>query len=587
MKPIDPRLLRRATAARGYLLVSGLIGLLQIACILVFSWAVAQCVAGALMQHLTWNESLHLVALAAAAQAIRALLAYAWNVSSEFAAAKVKAQLREQMAERFAALGPAWLASRSAPQLTTVYGRGLDALDGYFSKFLPQLVLTVISVPVFLFVLWREDLPSAITVGVTLPLIPIFMILIGWYTQRVQNSEWEASRTLSGHFVDVVTGLSTLKVFGRQWHQRDVISTVTDHYRQRTMRVLGISFMSGFVLELASTLAVALVAVSIGTRLIGGEIDLYTGLFVLLIAPEAFSPLRLVGSHYHAATEGISAADDALSVLDEPDSRPGAHPAAPIRSASHDAITASAESPSSRRPADLRLEDICVSRGDVELQPVTLRAEAGRLTVVSGPSGAGKSSIFAALLGFAPATGQVIWQGERIDLERDAPLRPFIAWSGQRTDLFPGTIASNVALGLNSGDHVDADLLRRCLRLAGAGRLDLDQVIDPVGGGISGGQAQRVCIARAYYRAFSHDCRIVLLDEPTSAVDEQTEREMIAGMRTMAQDGRVVVVISHRPRVIAAADARVSIAAQPTGRAGGAVASASSASRDERDGVVA
>nr|WP_269453633.1 thiol reductant ABC exporter subunit CydD [Pseudoclavibacter sp. 13-3] len=569
------------------MLVSGLIGLLQIACILVFSWAVAQCVAGALMQHLTWGESLRLVGLAAVAQGLRALLAYAWNVSSEVAAATVKAQLREQMAQKFAALGPAWLSSRSAPQLTTVYGRGLDALDGYFSKFLPQLVLTAISVPVFLVVLWREDLPSAITVGITLPLIPVFMILIGWYTQRVQNSEWEASRTLSGHFVDVVTGLSTLKVFGRQWHQRDVISAVTDRYRQRTMRVLGISFMSGFVLELASTLAVALVAVSIGTRLIGGGIDLYTGLFVLLIAPEAFSPLRLVGSHYHAATEGISAADDALSVLDEPEPEPGAatHPTPSLRWATDDVTMASAEPTSS-----LRLDDVRVTRGDVELQPVSLRAEAGQLTVVSGPSGAGKSSVFAALLGFAPATGAVSWQAGRIDLARDAPLRANIAWAGQQSDLFPGTIATNVALGVDPDEPADPEQVRRCLRLAGAGRLDPDQMIDPIGGGISGGQAQRVCIARAYYRAFSRDCRIVLLDEPTSAVDEQTERDMIAGMHTVARDGRVVIAISHRPRVIAAADARVCVAAQPASPAGGlgdAGADDSSTTDDQRSGVVA
>jgi ATP-binding cassette subfamily C protein CydD len=573
IKPIDPRLLRQARSARAFLALSVLIGVLQVGCVLVFSWAVAQAVAGMLMAHATWSESLGLVTLAAAAQGLRALLAHGWNTSSAVAAARVKRELRERLARHLRRLGPGWLAGRSSAQLATVYGRGLDALDGYFSRFLPQLVLTAIAVPVYLVVLWCEDRASGIIVAVTLPLIPVFMILIGWYTQRVQQAEWDVSRALAGHFVDVVRGLGTLKVFGRQWHQRDVITGVTDAYRVRTMRVLAVSFMSGFVLELAATLAVALVAVSIGTRLISGQTDLYTGLFVLLIAPEAFAPMRLVGAHYHAATEGIAAAADALAVLDEPLPRGEAEraatagrdvPAEPRSGADRAAMTSTGPATAalapavavtaSAREADdlLALEEVAVRRGDRWLPPVSFSAAAGAITVLRGPSGAGKSSLVAALLGFAEARGHARWSGERVDLAR-GDLRDRIAWSGQRAALFPGTVADNVALGCPDALR-DPALVARALATAGAGDLDPGLVVDRSGGGLSGGQAQRVGVARAVHRALAQDRPIVLLDEPTSAVDEQTEQAMLVGLRELASTGRAVLVVSHRPALFAAAD---------------------------------
>lgn len=487
-----------------------------------------------LMLHATWSESLRLVLIAAVAQAARAALGFAANASAQLASAKVKSQLRERLFAKFVALGPQWMAGRSPAQLTTVYGRGLDALDGYFSKFVPQLVLTALATPTLVLVLFLNDVTSAVIVSVTLPLIPIFMILIGWYTQRVQDAEWEASRGLAGHFVDVVTGLSTLKIFGRAGHQQEVISEVTDQYRRRTMKVLSVSFMSGFVLEICATLSVALVAVSIGTRMIAGELDLYTGLFVLLITPEAFAPLRLVGSHYHAATEGISAADDVLSILDEP-----VRPLRPVHAV-----------------GDLQVDNLAVVRGERTLPPVSFTAPLGAITVVHGPSGAGKSSLLGALTGTVAATGQVRIGDRVIDFAAGENAQPAIAWSGQQARLFTGTIGGNVSLGSATPD---AELIERALHLAGADELSADQHLDALGEGVSGGQAQRVSVARCFYRTLEHDCPIVLLDEPTSALDEVTEAQMIAGMRELADAGRAVVVVSHRDTVRDAADVQVAI----------------------------
>lgn len=246
----------------------------------------------------------------------RALVAWLTELAAHRAGAAVKSELRGLLLDRAAELGPDWLSGQRTGSLVTLATRGIDALDDYFARYLPQLGLAVVVPVAVLARVVTEDWVSAAIIVVTLPLIPLFMILIGWATQSRMDRQWKLLSRLSGHFLDVVAGLPTLKVFGRAKAQAESIRRITSQYRQATLRTLRIAFLSSFALELLATLSVALVAVTIGMRLVHGELDLYTGLLVLILAPEAYLPIRQVGAQFHAAAEGLSAAEEVFAVLE-------------------------------------------------------------------------------------------------------------------------------------------------------------------------------------------------------------------------------------------------------------------------------
>jgi ATP-binding cassette subfamily C protein CydD len=391
---------------------------------------------------------------------------------------------------------------------------------------------------------------SGIILVVTLPLIPVFMALVGWATQAAQQRQWAALSRLSSGFLDVVAGLSTLTIFGRQHRQETRIRAVSEQYRVHTMRVLRMSFLSGFVLELAASLSVAVIAVTIGLRLLGGSMDLSAGLFVLLLAPEAFLPLRKVGASYHAAAEGIEAAANAFEVIEAAEAAAGA---AGVGGAAGNAGNAgdagAAGGCGSRDGGGLVFEDVGVAYDRrVVVEGFSGRADPGRLTVLRAPSGAGKSSLVAAALGFVASEGR-IHAGGRADA---GGRREAIAWAGQRPGLVAGSIAENVALGDPAPDPA---LVAAALQEAAAGELDPSTVLDPGGAGLSGGQAQRVAVARALYRMRSRRCPVLILDEPTSALDAATEGRLLASLHRVADEGVAVLLVSHREAVSAAADA--------------------------------
>jgi ATP-binding cassette subfamily C protein CydD len=328
VKPLDPRLLRYAKSARLFLVAGGAVGLATTGCIVAFAFLlttlITRAIDGAPLDTL-WPFVGALVAVIL----VRAVLVWANDALSARAAARVKSELRTQIVEATTTLGPAWMSGRSSSDIATLAGRGVDALDDYFSKYIPQLLLTAIATPVIVLAMFVTDWLSAVIVIVTLPLIPVFMILIGWATQAVQQRQWQALGRLSRGFVDTLGGLATLKIFGRQNRQVERMSRITREYRVETMKVLRVSFLSSFALELAASLSVAIVAVSVGLRLVDGSMLLPAGLFVLLLAPEAFLPIRQVGANFHAAAEGVTAADEAFAILDEARARragPGAKP---------------------------------------------------------------------------------------------------------------------------------------------------------------------------------------------------------------------------------------------------------------------
>ncbi|TFC96688.1 MULTISPECIES: thiol reductant ABC exporter subunit CydD [Cryobacterium] len=557
MRPFDPRLLRYATAARWFLLVGALLGLAQTVTVIAFSWLLSQsvtlAVTGASLASLAGT-----IGTLAGVIVVRAVLVWLLEVASTRGAAQVKSQLRRQVLDRVAERGPDWLSGHASAAVSTLVTQGLDALDNYFARYLPQLLLAAISTPLLILVMLSQDLPSGITVIVVLPFIPVFMVLIGQATQSVQRQQWESLQRLSTGFLDLVGGLGTLKIYGRERRQYARVHSITEDYRTRTMKVLRVSFLSGFVLELAASLSVALVAVSIGLRLVDGSLALGVGLFVLLLAPEAFLPVRQVGAQFHAAADGLAAAEEVFALLEDGDAGTAASSSAPAAaSAASAAASAAAASAGASGPAEdgvLRFEHVTIRRGtDVPVQDFSAEFRPGELAVVVGPSGAGKSSLVAALQGFVPFDGRIVLNGAA---QTPGTPRPWLAWAGQRPGLFQGTVADNLALGDAS---VDLGTVLRSLESAGAGDLDPAIVLGVAGEGLSGGQAQRVATARAVYRATTHDCAVLVLDEPSSALDEAAETVLVVGLRRLAREGRIVIVVSHRPALRSAADRIVAL----------------------------
>lgn len=543
MKPLDPRLLRYASAARVFLGLGAVLGLAQTLAIVAVAWftttAVVQVVDGRVS-----GLSTTLLGLGVSVAA-RSLVAWALEVTAARAAAQVKSQLRARVVRAVADRGRAWVDRHSSARVATLVGPGLDALDEYFARYLPQLVLTALATPLLIVVMALHDWLSALIVVLTLPLIPVFMVLIGWTTRAAQTRQWDRLTHLASSFADAVGGASTLKAFGRERRQVERIGRITDDYRVETVTVLRVSFLSGFVLELAASLSVALVAVSIGIRLVEGSLGLTAGLFVLLLTPEAYLPLRQVGANYHAAADGVAAADDVFELLDDEDGD--------VTPRSSRATT-DADPAAALPEADALVVDrVSVGRGGaVRLAETSFVAETGRVTAVVGPSGAGKSTLLDAVLGLEPCEGRAVWRSSG-----RAPARHEIAWSGQSAQLSSGTVAENVGLGDEDGP--DTEAVVRALDLAGAAGLDPALVLGAGGEGLSGGQAQRVSVARALYRLDRVGARLLLVDEPSSALDRVTEAWVVEGLRRIAATGVAVVVVTHRRAVSDAADVVVPI----------------------------
>ncbi|MFD4479509.1 thiol reductant ABC exporter subunit CydD [Streptomyces sp. NPDC058471] len=542
MKPIDPRLLRYARATRFFLAAVVVLGVAGAGLVVAQAMLIAEIVVGAFQEGLALGDLGTPLVLLVVVAAGRALVAWLTELAAHRASAAVKSELRGRLLDRAGQLGPGWLSGQRTGSLVSLATRGVDALDDYFSRYLPQLGLAVVVPVAVLARIVTEDWVSAAIIVVTLPLIPIFMILIGMATQNHMDRQWRLLSRLSGHFLDVVAGLPTLKVFGRAKAQAESIRQITGEYRQATMRTLRIAFLSSFALELLATLSVALVAVTIGMRLVHGDMDLYVGLVILILAPEAYLPLRQVGAQYHAAAEGLSAAEEIFEVLE-----------APVR------VTGEAAAAS----GTLSVEGVTVrypGRASDAVSRVSFAVEQGETVALVGPSGVGKSTLLDVILGFVePAEGRVRVGG--VDLAGVAPdrWRERIAWVPQRPHLYAGSIAENVRLARPDADDA---AVRDALEAAGAWEFvsvlpgGVETLLGEDGAGLSAGQRQRLALARA----FLADRPVVLLDEPTAALDGETEAGVVEAVRRLAV-GRTVLLVVHRPALLAVADRVVRLSA--------------------------
>jgi ATP-binding cassette, subfamily C, bacterial CydD len=544
VRALDPRLLRRARSARAALVADAILGVA--ATLLVLSQAVllarvaARAFAGASLADVATP-----LVLLAVVVTCRAAATWGFEAVGIRAAAGVLSQLRLDLVAARLKGSPTALDGAESAEVATAAVDGVDALEELFGRYLPQLVLAVV-VPVAVLALVASiDLVSAGLMLLTLPLIPVFMWLIGRAAAARARARWQAMSLLATHFLDVVRGLPTLRAFNRGEAQAERIRRASDEYRTATMGTLRLAFLSGAVLELAATIGVALVAVTMGVRLVHGDIGFESALTVLVLAPELYLPLRNLAAGFHASADGAVVADRLLTLIEQPAVAPSGSGAPP---SVHD--------------VPIRFEAVSFAYPDRPVAAVVgieLVLAPGETVALVGPSGGGKSTLASLLLRFHEPAGGRILLGD-VDLAGcDATAwRRQIAWVPQSPTLFRGTVADNIRLGdQDAPDDRVVDAARR----AGADSVIEglpDRYATVVGEGarpLSTGERQRIAIARAFLR----DAPLVVLDEPTANLDPASARAITEAVDRL-RPGRTMLLIAHDVDLAARADRVVTLA---------------------------
>ena len=545
--PVDPRLWRYSAAARGYLVLTVLTSVVDVVMVVVTALMIGRVLAGVITTDARsigdWTTELSVLA---AAIVVRVAVTWLQSRYAHRSATRVITELEHEVLDAAADLPPRELDPRR-DEIAVVLTRGLDGLKEYLTGYLPGLLLAVILTPVTIVVIALHDLTSAVIILVTLPLIPIFMILIGLLTKGKADRTLRAMTTLSSQLLDLIAGLPTLRALGREKGPAERVRQLGDSHRTTTMSALRVAFLSGTVLEFLATLSVALVAVSIGMRLVYGSMPLEAGIIALILAPEAYLPLRTVGAKFHAAEDGAAAAGKAFAVLDTVprDTQP-----------QHDPAGASASGRTG--PCEIVFDGLSVPGRDGDA-PHRLDAvcRPGEITAFTGANGAGKSTALLALLGLAePSEGRITVNGRPVS--GDEQWWSQVAWLPQRPVLLPGTLADN--LRLTGVDPAVSGLGEVCTATGFDSVLDelpdgWNTVVGAGGTGLSLGQRQRLALTRT----LASPRPVLLLDEPTAHLDEEAEATVLDTLRDLARAGRTVVVVAHRPALLAVADTVVTV----------------------------
>jgi thiol reductant ABC exporter CydD subunit len=540
VRALDRRLLEQAPPVRRLLAADVAAGLGTALLVLLQAVLLARIVARAF--HGAPPDSLAAsIVLVAVVFAARGVLAWCFEVAGRRAAHAVLSELRVALVERRLRTQPRALDGATEGEIVAATVQGIDGLEAYFARYLPQLVLACLVPVAVLALVAATDLRSALVMLATLPLIPVFMWLIGRYTEERTRERWLALRLLSSHFLDVMRGLPTLRAFNRSLAQTARIREVGERYRRTTMATLRVGFLSGSVLELAATLGVALVAVTVGVRLADGGLGLEAALTILLLAPELYLPLRRVAADYHASADGLAVAERIFELVDAPPAvRTRGRRLAPPRPAHAPILFERVSYSYPARPVPV------LDCFDLELRP-------GETVALVGASGAGKSTVADLLLGFVePTAGRITVGG--IDLGRCElhSWRRLLAWVPQRPSLVRGTIADNIRLGDASATDED---IRHAAALAGvdafASRLrrGYETLVGDGARPLSAGERRRVALARAFLR----NAPLVILDEPTADLDAASA-DIVAEALERIRIGRSVLLIAHRAELAEHAD---------------------------------
>lgn len=540
MRPLDPRLLKYAKATSSFLAFSAVNGLVNAALIISQALLLGGLLADVFIGGKELADVKGAIYLLLVVVIIRSVSTWLSDVFATKASNRAKSQLRTAVFEKTLRLGPIWVSSRQSSDLATLSTQGLNALDTYFARYLPQLFLAAaIPLTVGITVL-TQDVLSAVIVGLTVPLVPFFMALVGKFTQVKVDRQWQSLQALSGHFLDLVQGLPTLKAFNRAKRQANAIEQVGNEYRSATMGVLRVSFISSLVLELISTLSVALVAVSIGLRLVSGSMQLKEALIVLFLVPEAYAPLRQLGAQFHAVIDGMGAAERMFEILEADEFQ-----------------STGLLRPNFGNEINIYingLEFLYPNSNRLSLSTSGMHLKSGQLTVIKGPSGSGKSTLINLLMGFAvPSSGEIKINDHRlVELDLDY-WRSLISYFPQTPWLPYGSVRSALLMG--KPDSTDNDLIEVLAKVGieientNEFPRGLDTLISTTSG-LSMGQRRRIALARAILQ----DRPIFILDEPTASLDSNTEEVVLDTLHELTAQNKCVIAVAHRPHLVVNAD---------------------------------
>ncbi len=535
----------RAKPVRGTLLLSSALAVSNGLLLVAQHWLLATALADVILHQAGLADIRERLAAILGLILLRAALTWAAEVRAVEAGARVKQAVRRELADHLVALGPVRLAGESAGALATALVESVEAIEPYYTRFLPTMTLVAWLPLAVLVAVLAEDRMAALIMLLTAPLIPLFMMLIGRGAERMNQLQWARLARMSGRFLDAVQNLVVLKWFNASRAEIAIVARASEDYRQATMAVLRVAFLSSLALEFFATLGVAMVAVAVGFRLLWGEIDFARGLFVLLVAPEFYLPLRTLGAHYHARMEAVGAIGTVVDLL--------GRPVAPQSGGD-------AAAPELGSPPEVTFTEVGLTYPDgrVGLTAASFHLAAGRITALVGPSGAGKSSVATLLLRFAPPScGDILIDGRPMRDWEISAWRRRIAWAPQRPHLFRGSIADNIRLGAPEANDA---AVARAAQAVGADDFiaalpnGYAQEVGERGGQLSGGQLRLVALARAALR----DAALLILDEPTANLDAASERAVIEAIRRLAV-GRTVLLIAHRPDAVRLADTVVSL----------------------------
>ncbi|OKL50086.1 thiol reductant ABC exporter subunit CydD [Boudabousia marimammalium] len=547
MKPLDPRLIRYVSSARRYIIAVAAMGVLAAILVLIQTIAISTIISPIINETSTWQDlllsPLPLIVLGVVVVA-RVGAIYARETIGHSSANRIITDLRAQLLDAASRLGPRWLA-QNATDTATLSTRGLDALVPYFVRYLPQLLLSMTVTPMALVVmLWFDWWSALIAVG-SIPLIPIFMILVGKLTQQFSDKKIAVMENLGSQVLDLLSGLVTMKALGREKGPEKTIKTLGDRYNESTMATLRLAFLSGAILEFIATLSVALVAVEVGMRLVFGSIDLYAGLIVIMLAPEVYNPLRNVGVQFHASSDGVAAVNQAFEVIEAGRQMPGLVSSPSLTDASFVISGASVK-----------------ARGRMSPDNVNATIAPHSITALKGPSGIGKTTLAMALMGFQKLDkGSITIRNgsETVDLSSIDPtsLQEQIMWVPQIPVILPGTVLESL---LPEATEPSEELL------AAAAATGFDEIVNTMPNqwhtvlghnavGLSVGQRQRLALTRALLQHRP----VVILDEPTAHLDSLSERQIIAVIKKLHSMGSTIIVIAHREAVVELADNHITL----------------------------